>query len=128
TDQSQVRPEQPVPRESEHHAGSMSANVKAKFPAVITAGNFASLPGSAFCQGYIAARHLEIRAVILSAAKDLARLPKRSKARAQDDSQDPSHVRSREAYLQMSTSQRRPLTTRRCVLSSKHETETSLPL
>src|SRR6266567_1758223 len=38
---------------------------------------------------------VEIRPVILSAAKDLARC-------AQDDSQDPSPVRSWEAHLQMS--------------------------
>ena len=41
-------------------------------------------------------RHLEIIHVILSAAKDLASLPKRSKARAQDDRPDPSQARSRE--------------------------------
>src|SRR5438105_10566455 len=49
-------------------------------------------------QTSVASRHLERRPVILSAAKDLASLPQRSKARAQDDSQDIPHVRSREAF------------------------------
>jgi len=36
--------------------------------------------------------------VTLSAAKGLARLPQRSKARAQDDRQDTAQARSREVF------------------------------
>jgi len=54
---------------------------------------------SVACQeNYAVLRHLELMPVILSAAKDLASLPKRSKARAQDDRPDPSQARSREAF------------------------------
>src|SRR2546425_12669387 len=55
--------------------------------------------GSASCQAIpIVYRHLEIRPVILSAAKDLSLGRAQILRCAQDDSQDTSHVRSREAF------------------------------
>src|SRR4051794_37591580 len=55
--------------------------------------------GTASCQAIpIVYRYLERRPVILSAAKDLRSTQREILRCAQDDSQDPSHVRSREAF------------------------------